>query len=175
MTAMAARDPAAAFDLGDDALLFEFAELAGALAREGRLQEPHATGRAVDTFTGSEIEVDVAVEEGRVAGYAQRMTGCPIGRATASLVGRHVVGATPAEVRDAAAQVDALLKGAPHAFPERWESLGLLESARHLRERHGAIRLVFRALDAALDAPRLPVAAEDGHACRSDTPGRKDE
>lgn len=150
-------DTAPDLDLGDDTLMFEFAGLATELAREGGLAHPDGAARAVDTFTGSEIEVDVALgPDGRITDYAQRMTGCPIGRATASLVGRHVVGATPAEVRDAATQVDALLKDSPYTLAERWESLGLLESAKHLRARHGAVRLVFRALADALAAAGAP-------------------
>lgn len=154
---MAALDaPANDLDLGDDAVLFEFAELAGRLAREGRLDDACARGRATDGFTGSEIEVDIVIADGRIADYAQRMTGCPIGRATASLVGRCVVGSTPAEVDAAAAQVEALLKDEPYDFDERWEALGLLENARHLTPRHGAVRLVFRALGRAFEA--LPAA-----------------
>lgn len=140
------------FDLGDDVLLAEFAGLAGRLAREGHLDHPDASARAADAFTGSEIEVDVVLEDGRVKDYAQRMTGCPIGRAAASLVGRHVIGASAGEVAEAAAQVDALLKGQPYDFAEPWESLGLLEGARHLRQRHGAVHLVFRAVGEALAA-----------------------
>jgi NifU-like protein involved in Fe-S cluster formation len=150
MTTMVQAATAQTFDLGDEALLAELAGLAGRLAREGHLDHPDASARASDTFTGSEIEVDVALEDGRIKDYAQRMTGCPIGRATASLVGRHVIGASADEVTEAAAQVDALLKGEPYAFAERWESLGLLEGARHLRQRHGAVRLVFRAVGQAL-------------------------
>lgn len=124
-------------------------ELAGNIPRLGRLPAPQATSRQHSKLCGSTITVDVTLADGRVADYAQDVKACALGQAAASIVGRHVVGATPAELRAVRDRVKAMLKenGAP---PDGiWADAAVLEPVRDFRARHASTLLAFEAAAAA--------------------------
>ena len=124
-------------------------ELAGNIPRLGRLPAPQATSRQHSKLCGSTVTVDVTLADGRVADYAQDVKACALGQAAASIVGRHVVGATPAELRAVRDRVKAMLKenGAP---PEgTWADAAVLEPVRDFRARHASTLLAFEAAAAA--------------------------
>ena len=124
-------------------------ELAGNIPRLGRLPAPQATSRQHSKLCGSTVTVDVTLGDGRVTDYAQDVKACALGQAAASIVGRHVVGATPAELREVRDRVKAMLKenGAP---PEgTWADAAVLEPVRDFRARHASTLLAFEAAAAA--------------------------
>lgn len=124
-------------------------ELAGNIPRLGRLPTPQATSRQHSKLCGSTVTVDLTLEHGRVADYAQDVKACALGQAAASIVGRHVLGATPSELRDVRDRVKAMLKenGAP---PEgEWADAAVLEPVRDFRARHASTLLAFEAAAAA--------------------------
>ncbi len=124
-------------------------ELAGNIPRLGRLPAPQATSRQHSKLCGSTVTVDVTLADGRVADYAQDVKACALGQAAASIVGRHVVGATPAELRAVRDRVKAMLKenGAP---PEgTWADAAVLKPVRDFRARHASTLLAFEAAAAA--------------------------
>ena len=124
-------------------------ELAGNIPRLGRLPAPQATSRQHSKLCGSTVTVDLTLADGRVSDYAQDVKACALGQAAASIVGRHVVGATPAELREVRDRVKAMLKenGAP---PEgTWADAAVLEPVRDFRARHASTLLAFEAAAAA--------------------------
>lgn len=124
-------------------------DLAGNIPRLGRLPTPQATSRQHSKLCGSTVTVDLTLEHGRVADYAQDVKACALGQAAASIVGRHVLGATPSELRDVRDRVKAMLKenGAP---PEgEWADAAVLEPVRDFRARHASTLLAFEAAAAA--------------------------
>ena len=127
-------------------------ELAGAMTRGERLQHPDATATAHSKLCGSTVSVDLKMKDGRVADYGQTVKACLLGQAAASIVGREIVGSTPAELHAVASQMRAMLKdnGAPPTG--RWADLAVLEPVRNYKQRITSTLLVFDAVEQALDA-----------------------
>ncbi len=132
-------------------------ELAGVMPRNQRLAHPDASATAHSKLCGSTITVDLSLSGGRVSDYGQTVKACLLGQAAASIVGREIVGSTPAELHAIARQVRAMLKdnGPPPAG--RWADLGVLEPVRDYKARHASTSLVFDAVEKALGE----IAAKD--------------
>jgi len=120
-------------------------ELAGNIPRLGRLEDAQATARAHSKLCGSTVTVDLAMADGRVSDYAQDVKACALGQAAASIVGRHVIGATAEELRTLRDQVRAMLKdnGAPPNGA--WADVAVLEPVRDYKARHASTLLAFEA------------------------------
>ena len=101
------------------------------MPRAGRLAAPDASAEKVAKLCGSRIVVDVVLEDGRVADFAQDVKACALGQAAAAVLGAHVVGATPDEIEMARDAFRAMLKaGGPP--PD-----GTLFGPRHARAGEG--------------------------------------
>jgi NifU-like protein involved in Fe-S cluster formation len=64
---------------------------------------------------------------------------------------RHVIGATPAELRDQRQQLRKLLKEGDAPDDEAWPELALFAPAKDFKSRHGSVMLAFDAVIKALD------------------------
>ncbi len=124
-------------------------ELAGNIPRLGRLATPQATSRQHSKLCGSTVTVDLSLAGGRVSEYAQDVKACALGQAAAAIVGRHVVGSTPAELRDVRDRVRAMLKDNGPAPEGAWADAAVLEPVRDFRARHASTLLAFEAAAAA--------------------------
>ncbi len=135
-------------------------ELAGNIPRLGRLASPQASVRAHSKLCGSTVIVDLSMADGRVSDYAQDVKACALGQAAAAIVGRQVIGATAAELREIRDRVRAMLKqnGAP---PDgTWAEAAVLEPVRDFKARHASTLLAFEAAaQAASEIQGEPVAA----------------
>ena len=139
-------------------------ELAGNIPRLGRLEAPQATVRAHSKLCGSTVTVDLSMRDGRVSDYAQDVKACALGQASASIVGRHVIGATAAELRAVHAQVRAMLKDNAPAPDGSWADAAVLEPVRDFKARHASTLLAFEAAARAateIEAARTEEAASD--------------
>lgn len=134
----------------DDIYNARILDLAGNIARVGRLATPQATASARSRLCGSEISVDLAIADGRVADYAQTVKACLLGQAAASVVGQHIVGSTPDELRAVAQTMRAMLKENGPAPVGRWSDLAVLEPVRDYKHRHDAVLIVFDAVGKAI-------------------------
>ena len=124
-------------------------ELAGNIPRLGRLATPQATSRQHSKLCGSTVTVDLSLAGGRVSEYAQDVKACALGQAAAAIVGRHVVGSTPAELRDVRDRVRAMLKDNGPAPEGAWADAAVLEPVRDFRARPASTLLAFEAAAAA--------------------------
>ncbi len=130
-------------DLYSDRIL----EIAGQLPVTARLGAPDASSRKVSRICGSVVEVDLKLDQGKVSDYAHEVTACALGQTSASIVARHIVGATPQEVRRARDQMlEMLKKDGPPPEGERWDELKYLEPVRDFPARHASTMLVFDAV-----------------------------
>ena len=140
----------------DDLYSARILKLAANMPRAGRLAAPGATSERVSRLCGSRIVVDVVVEDGRVADFAQDVRACALGQAAAAILGEHVVGASVEEI---AAGRDALRDMLKHggAPPQgRFADLAVLEQVRDFPARHASTLLAFEAAaEAAQAADRL--------------------
>ena len=126
-------------------------ELAADIPLTDPLPHADATARKRSPLCGSTVSVEVALRDGRVAGFSQTVRACALGQAAASVVGRAIIGRTEEEVVRARDQLKAMLtEGGPPPDPP-FEELGVLLPAREFRNRHASILLC---LEASVDAIR---------------------
>lgn len=124
-------------------------ELAADIPHSERLEAPDATVTAHSKLCGSTVTVDVKMSEGQVSDYGQTIKACLLGQSAASLVGRHIIGARPEELRKVRDEMRAMLKEDGPPPTGRFAELSVLEPVRHYKARHGSVMLVF---DAVVDA-----------------------
>jgi NifU-like protein involved in Fe-S cluster formation len=101
-------------------------DIAANMARTKRLDDPDVTATAHSKLCGSTITVDMAFEGDTIADYGQTVKACLLGQASASIVGREIVGVSIAEIQD----------------------IG------RIMRRHASTLLVFEAIDKAIAAHR---------------------
>lgn len=130
-------------------------ELAASIPHQGRLPAPMGSAKKRSPLCGSTITADVVVEEGRVSQFAQDVKACALGQASASILGRVVLGRSRAELEAARDALRAMLKegGAVPAAP--FDGYEVLIPAREYKNRHASILL---ALDAVCEAMALAEA-----------------
>ena len=134
----------------DDIYNTKILDLAGNIPRTQRLDHPQATASARSRLCGSEISVDLVMNDGHISDFGQTVKACLLGQAAASVVGRQIVGATPAEIRDTAKVMRAMLKDNGPSPTGKWADLAVLEPVRDYKHRHDAVMIVFDAVDKAI-------------------------
>lgn len=126
-------------------------ELAGNIPRLGRLPHPDASATAHSKLCGSTVKVDVSMKDGLVSDFGHEVKACALGQASSSIMARHVIGSSPAELRELRETVRRMLKenGAP---PQgKWGDIALLEPVRDYKARHASTLLTFDAVVDAID------------------------
>jgi len=125
-------------------------ELAGTIPRIGRLADPDATATAVSRLCGSTVTVDLKMIGEKVSDFAHEVKACALGQASSSIMARHVIGSTGAELRALREDVRKMLKenGKPPAGG-KWADIAVLEPVRDYKARHASTLLTF---DAVVDA-----------------------
>jgi NifU-like protein involved in Fe-S cluster formation len=126
-------------------------ELAADIPRLGRLAQPQGSSTAHSRLCGSTITVDLNLEHGKVSDFAQELKACALGQASASILARHVVGATPEELRTVRETMRKMLKENGPPPGGRWADLAALEPVRDYKARHASTLLPFDAVVGALD------------------------
>lgn len=126
-------------------------ELAGAISRTERLDNPDARATAHSKLCGSTVTIDLSLRDGRVSDFGQSVKACLLGQASASVMAREIVGSTPDELRSVGRQMRAMLKEDGAAPTGRWSDLGALEPVRNYKARQASTLLVFDAVESALD------------------------
>lgn len=137
-------------------------ELAGNIERVGRLAEPDASATAHSKLCGSTVKVDLKMDAGTVTDFAHEVKACALGQASSSIMARHVVGSTAAELRELREAVRRMLKenGAP---PEgKWAEVAYLEPVRDYKARHASTLLTFDAVVDAVGQIEAKVAEKAG-------------
>src|SRR6202161_2671137 len=85
-------------------------ELAADIPRLGRLPAPQASAKAHSKLCGSTVTVDLSLEGGKVSDFAHCARACALGQASSSLMARHIIGATPGELKALRETMAAMLK-----------------------------------------------------------------
>jgi NifU-like protein involved in Fe-S cluster formation len=143
----------------DDLYSARLLKLAANMPRAGRLPAPDATVEKVAKLCGSRVLVDVVVEDGRVADFAQDVKACALGQASAAVLGAHVVGASLAELEMARDGFRAMLKDGANAPDGRFSDLAMLAPVKDYPARHASTLLAF---EAATEAVRQAVTSATG-------------
>ncbi|WP_018992076.1 iron-sulfur cluster assembly scaffold protein [Aromatoleum toluclasticum] len=126
-------------------------ELADAAHGAGRLAAPTGSALRDSPMCGDRVRMDVELVDGRIAAIAHEVKGCLLCRASASLIGLHAVGRTPAEVEGLRALMAAMLAGGEASgMPEGTDEIALFAPVHGYRSRHGCVMIPFEALTIAL-------------------------
>ncbi len=120
-------------------------ELAAAIPRLGRLDAPDATATAHSKLCGSTVTVDVRISDGKVVDFAHDVKACALGQASSSIMARHVIGATPQQLRALRDEVRRMLKENGPPPSGEWADIAALEPVRNYKARHASTLLTFDA------------------------------
>ncbi len=123
--------------------------LAANIKHVGRLEQPHGTARKVSKLCGSWVEVDIVLEDGRVADFALRLQACALGQASSAILAENIIGASLQELVEARNSLETMLKRGGQPPKGRFAQLSLLADVANYPARHAAVLLAF---DAAIDA-----------------------
>jgi len=140
----------------DDLYSAQVLKLAANLPRSGRLAHADASAERVSKLCGSRVLVDLALEDGRVADFAQEVKACALGQAAAAVLGAHVIGASVEEIEVARDALRAMLKADGPPPAGRFAELAVLEAVKDYPARHASTMLAF---EAAAEAARKAVQA----------------
>jgi len=135
----------------DDLYSARILKLAANMPRAGRLAAPQGSSEKVAKLCGSRIVVDVTVEDGAVADFAQEVKACALGQAAAAILGEHVIGASLDEIEQARDALRSMLKSGGDAPEGRFKDLAVLAPVKDYPPRHASTLLAF---EAAVDAVR---------------------
>lgn len=124
-------------------------ELAASIPLQGRLPDAMGSARKRSPLCGSTITADVKVEGGRISAFAQDVKACALGQASASILGRVVLGRSRTELEAARDALRVMLKEGGPVPAAPFDGYEVLIPARDYKNRHASILL---ALDAACEA-----------------------
>jgi NifU-like protein involved in Fe-S cluster formation len=152
----------------DDLYSAKILKLAADMPRAGRLPAPDASSEKIAKLCGSKITVDVVVEDGRVADFAQDVRACALGQAAAAVLGAHVVGANLNEIETARDALRAMLKADGPVPTGRFSELSVLQVVKDYPARHASTLLAF---EAASEAVRTATHTPQGLTTRTSRAG----
>ena len=124
-------------------------EFAGNIPRTGMLSDADAEASAHSKLCGSRVRIWLKMDGERVSDFAHEVKACALGQASSSIMARHVIGATAAEVRQAREDMLAMLKADGEGPTGRFEDMRFLRPVREYKARHASTMLTF---DAVVDA-----------------------
>jgi NifU-like protein involved in Fe-S cluster formation len=128
----------------------EILRLATSLPHNDTLESPDADATCRAPVCGSEMTVDVALDDTRhVIGIAIRARACALGQASAAVLRNKALGADTAEIQQVRDSLKAALQQGSNDLI--WAELEPFRYASDFPARHGAIMLPFDTLIAALE------------------------
>ena len=141
--------------LDDDDKLFAFynRELLALSSRVDlprRLANPPFTAHAVSPICGSEVDVDLVVDQGRVTAFGYEVEACALTKAVVVVMEQAIIGKTKEDIAQAADILSRMLDGEDIVPSGDWEKLAILQPVKDYKARHNSIMLPFEAVKKAL-------------------------
>ncbi len=137
----------------DDKLLSfynqELLALASQAMMPARLDDPVLTAHAVSPICGSEVDVDLVVQDSHIISFGYDVEACALTRAVVTIMKRAIIGKTRAEVAQAGAALSEMLAGGAAMPQDDWQALQILAPVRDYKARHNSILLPFEAVERA--------------------------
>jgi len=133
----------------DDIYNSRILEFAGNIPRIGTLPDADAEAGAHSKLCGSRVKVYLKLDGDTVSDFAHEVKACALGQASSSVMARHVIGATVAEIRQACEDMLAMLKADGEGPTGRFEDMRFLKPVKDYKARHASTMLTF---DAVVDA-----------------------
>lgn len=120
-------------------------ELASDIPHVGRLAGAQGSARKRSPLCGSTVTVDVTLQDGRVADFAQDVKACALGQAAAAVMGHALLGRSLPEIEAGRDALRAMLKEGGPVPAAPFEGFEVLLPARDYRNRHASIMLAMEA------------------------------
>ncbi len=135
----------------DDIYNQKILELAGNIPLTGTLNDADACAQAHSKLCGSKVKIWLKMDGEIVCGFAHEVKACALGQASSSIMARHVIGATSDEIRQARADMIAMLKDGGEGPTGRFSDMRYLRPVKDFKARHDSTLLTFNAVVEALD------------------------
>lgn len=136
----------------DDIYNSKILEFAGNIPLVGAMADADASADAHSKLCGSRVKVYLKMEGETVSAFSHEVKACALGQASSSIMARHVVGAHADEIRQAKADMLAMLKDGGEGPTGRFEDMRFLKPVKDYRARHASTMLTFDAVVTAIDA-----------------------
>lgn len=120
--------------------------LAADIPHLGHLTSPDGSAKKRSPLCGSTVTVEVALKDGKVAGFAQDVRACALGQASAAVLGEVAIGRTRAELEAARSALSVMLKEGGPVPAAPFAGYEVLLPARGYKNRHASILLVLDAI-----------------------------
>ncbi len=133
----------------DDIYNTKILEFAGNITRIGVIEDADASAKAHSRLCGSRVTIWLKLDGNVVSDFTHDVKACALGQASSSIMGRHVVGATVSELRQAQRDMLAMLKADGEGPVGRFEEMRYLRPVKDYKARHASTMLTF---DAVIDA-----------------------
>jgi NifU-like protein involved in Fe-S cluster formation len=130
----------------------EVLRLAANATGAGRLPEPHGTGTAHNPTCGDRVIVDIALEDGRIAGIALETKACVLAQASASILGSGATGLNREEIAALHECVHAMLAEGADVPSAPFNTYEAFDGVADHRNRHRCVLLPIEAVLIAFDA-----------------------
>lgn len=135
----------------DDIYNSRILEFAGNIERTGKLADADAIAEKHSKLCGSRVKVYLKMADGVVSDFSHEVKACALGQASSSIMARHVIGATPMEIRRAREDMLAMLKEGGEGPSGRFEDMRFLKPVKDYKARHASAMLTFEAVVDCLD------------------------
>ena len=146
----------------DDIYNSKILEFAGNIPLTGMLEQADAYAQAHSKLCGSRVKVWLTMDGDKVDGFAHEVKACALGQASSSIMARHVIGARASELRQAKADMLAMLKEGGEGPSGRFADMRYLLPVRDYKARHASTMLTFDAVVDCLDQIEAKRMAEAG-------------
>jgi len=133
----------------DDIYNTKILEFAGNITRTGTLEDADASAQAHSRLCGSRVKIWLKLDGDVVSDFSHEVKACALGQASSSVMARHVVGASVGELRQAKADMLAMLQADGEGPAGRFEDMRYLRPVKDYKARHASTMLTF---DAVVDA-----------------------
>lgn len=123
--------------------------LAATIPHQAPLETPQGEAKVRSPLCGSTVTAAVTLDGERISGFSQNVKACALGQASASILGKVIIGLDHPSLERGRAELSAMLKDAGPVPTAPFEGYEVLQPARDFKNRHASILLAF---DAAIDA-----------------------
>jgi NifU-like protein involved in Fe-S cluster formation len=135
----------------DDIYNNKILEFAGNITRAGVMANADATSEKLSKLCGSKVRVYLKLDGDVVSDFSHEVRACALGQASSAIMALHVIGATAAELRQARADMLAMLKDGGEGPSGRFEDMRYLKPVKDYKARHASTMLTFDAVVDSLD------------------------
>ena len=124
-------------------------EIASNLPISDPLDNPDGVATKRSPLCGSNISVELQLNDGKISAFHQDVKACALGQTSASIFSKKAIGLNLETIKKGRDQLFEMLANEGDAPEPPFDELHVLEAAREYRNRHASILLVF---DASIDA-----------------------